>query len=106
LLYFADMSTNLTPLESDDASVAGFVIAFDSGVAKSVVWRSDRVISPALDAAKTYTAEVIDALMKDNREAELRDTNWVSVCAAAHKLIRDFNGRIHALETVGSGQAH
>lgn len=100
------MSTNLRPLESDDATVAGFLITFPSGIAKTVVWRSDRVISPALDAAKTYTADVIEALVKENREAEVRDTNWVSVCAAAHKLIRDFNGRIHALESVGSGQAH
>lgn len=86
--------------------MAGFVIAFDTGAAKSVVWRSDRVISPALDAAKQYTANVVETLMSEGREEEIRNTNWVSVCAAAHKLIRDFNGRIHALESVGNGQAH
>lgn len=100
------MSTNLRPLEADDPTVAGFLISFDSGLAKAVVWRSDKVISPALDAAKQYTADVLEALVSEGREVEVRDTNWVSVTAAAHKLIRDFNGRIHAFETVGNGQAH
>ena len=100
------MSTNLAPLESDDPTVAGFVVSFDTGVAKAVVWRSDKVISPALDAAKQYTANVLEQLMSEGREAEIRDTNWVSVTAAARKLIRDFNGKIHMLESVGDGPAN
>lgn len=94
------MSTNLRPLEAVDGSpfVGGFVISFDSGLAKSVVWQSEKIISPALDAAKQYTANVIDELVKANREADVRHTNWVSVTAAVHKLVRDFNGRLHNLE--------
>lgn len=93
------MSANLQRLESDDPLTAGFVITFDSGVAKQVAWTAKTVISPALDAAKEYTAAIVDALVKDNREAEVRDTNWVSVCAAIHKIVRDFNGKVHDLET-------
>jgi hypothetical protein len=91
------MSTNLIRLESDDPHVAGVLIRFDSGAAKTVSWRADKVISPALDAAKEYTAAVIDALVKENREADVRNTNWVSVAAAMHKCIRDFNGKLHEL---------
>ena len=94
------MSTNLRPLEAVDGNpfVGGFVISFDSGHAKSVVWQSEQIISPALDAAKTYAANLIEELGKGNREAEVRNTNWVSVTAAVHKLVRDFNGRLHDLE--------
>ena len=92
------MSTNLIRLESDDPHVAGVLIRFDSGTAKTVVWSANQVISPALDAAKEYTAAVIDALVKENREADVRDTNWVSVAAAMHRIIRDFNSKIHELE--------
>jgi len=90
------MSTSLVRLESDDPRTAGFVIAFDSGVSKRVQWTAEAVISPAIDAAKQYTASVIDSLMKENREAEIRHTNWVSVTAAVHKIIRDFNGKLRA----------
>ena len=94
------MSTNLRPLEAVDGNpfVGGFVISFDSGKAKSVVWQSEKIISPALDAAKQYTANVLEELAKENREADVRNTNWVSVTAAVHKLVRDFNGRLHDLE--------
>jgi len=91
------MSTSLQPLESDDPHVAGVLIQFDSGLPGKVVhWRSKggEIISPALEAAKEYTAAVLDSLMKENREADIRNTNWVSVAAAMHKLIRDFNGTL------------
>jgi hypothetical protein len=92
------VSTNLIRLESDDPRIAGFAITFDSGVAKQVTWTADTIISPALDAAKQYTASVIDALVKENREREVRDTNWVSVVAAVHRIVREFNGKLHDLE--------
>lgn len=92
------MSTQLIRLESDDPHVAGFAIAFDSGVAKQIAWKADAIISPALDAAKQYTAQVIDSLMREGCEAEIRDTNWVSVTAAVYKIVRDFNGKLHELQ--------
>lgn len=91
------MSTNLIRLESDDPHIAGVLVTFDSGVKKTVVWQAAQVISPALDAAKQYTAELLDQLMKENREAEIRNTNWVSVTAAMHKCIRDFSGKLNEL---------
>jgi len=91
------MSTRLIPLESaeNDPHAAGVAIVFDSGAAKQIAWRTKpgRLISPALDAAKQYTAQVLDALLREGREEEIRHTNWVSVTAAMHKLIRDFNGK-------------
>lgn len=90
---------NLIRLESpdNDPFAGGVLIRFDSGVAKTIAWRSEELISPALDAAKEYTASIIDALVKENREAEVRNTNWASVAAAVHKIIRDFNGQLVAL---------
>ena len=94
---FRTMSTQLTRLESvdNDPYIGGVAIVFDSGVAKQIAWRvtPGRLISPALDAAKQYTAQVLDTLIREGRETEIRDTNWVSVTAAVHKCIRDFNGK-------------
>lgn len=92
------MSTNLIRLESDDPRTAGVLVRFDSGIAKTVCWSAESVISPALDAAKEYTAALIDQLMREGHEQEIRHTNWVSVTAAMHKCIRDFNGKLHELE--------
>jgi len=92
------VSTNLVRLESDDPHTAGVLVTFDTGVKKVVQWRAAEVISPALAAAKEYTAGLLEQLMRENREAEIRNTNWVSVAAAMHKCIRDFNGKLHALQ--------
>ena len=89
------MSANLVRLDSDDPHTAGVLITFGSGVKKQVQWHAAEVISPALTAAKEYTASVLEQLLRENREAEIRDTNWVSVTAAMHKCIRDFNGKLH-----------
>lgn len=91
------MSTNLIRLESDDPCTAGVLVRFDSGLPDKVVqWQTTpgRLISPALDAAKQYTVAIVDALIKEGREDDLRNTNWVSVVAAMHKCIRDFNGSL------------
>ena len=93
------MSTNLIRLESDDPHTAGVLITFDTGVKKQIAWHSDAIISPALDAAKEYTAQVLDALLREGHLDEIRDTNWVSVTAAMHKCIRDFNGKLHDAQT-------
>ena len=94
------MSTNLIRLEdsNNDPFVGGVLLRFDSGAAKTIAWRSEAVISPALDAAKQYAAQVIEALVKDNDERAVRDTNWASVTAALYAIIRQFNGRLVALE--------
>jgi hypothetical protein len=99
--YISAMSTNLIRLESDDPHAAGVLIRFDSGLPDKVVqWQTKpgELISPALDAAKQYTAAVIEDLVKENREADVRHTNWVSVAAAMHRIIRDFNGALHELQ--------
>ncbi len=88
------MSTNLQRMESDDPYAGGVLVTFDSGVSKQVAWRSARIISPAIDAAKEATAQVLEALRAEGRWDEIRDTNWVSVCAAMHKCIREFNGKL------------
>ena len=96
------MSTNLIRLESADGDpyAGGVAVAFDSGVSKQIAWRAKpgEYISPALDAAKEYTAQLLDTLLREGREEEIRHTNWVSVTAAVHKCIRDFNGKLHQLQ--------
>lgn len=97
------MSTRLIRLEAADGNpyVGGIAVEFDSGVAKRIQWqcKPGELISPALDAAKEYTAALLQELMREGREQELRDTNWVSVTAAVHKCIRDFNGKLHQLQS-------
>ncbi len=97
--YISAVSTNLIRLESDDPQLAGVLVRFDSQLPDKVVqWHAAEVISPALDAAKQYTAALIESLVKDGREADVRHTNWVSVAAAMHRIIREFNGRLHELQ--------
>jgi hypothetical protein len=90
------MSTTLHRLEAanDDPFVCGVLLSFDSGTKKTFAWRQEQLVSPALEGAKLFTAQVIDALVKEGREADVRNTNWVSVCAAIHKIVRDWNGEV------------
>lgn len=89
-------STSLIELESDETEVGGFAIFFPSGRTKMVHWRSLKPITPTIDAAKDYTAKVLEGLLKGD-EIGLKDmerTNWVSVAAAVQRIILDFNGRV------------
>ncbi len=92
-------------MESTDPHAGGVLVVFDSGVAKLVAWRSEAVV-PALDTAKGLAAQVLEALQRDGKWDEIRDTNWVSVTAAMNKLVRDWNGALVARQGAARGQAH
>jgi hypothetical protein len=90
----------LHPLESDDPWVGGFLVTFPSGTKKTVCWKQEAVISPALDAAKDFVAKLIDGMLNttssDDRRVALDDierTNIPSLVAAVHKIVRDWNGK-------------
>ncbi len=89
-------STTLIQAEADEVEVGGLFIFFPSGRTKALHWRSLKPITPTLEAAKDYTAKIIDGLLKGD-EIGLKDmeqTNWVSVAAAIQRIILDFNGRV------------
>lgn len=85
--------TSLIAAESADgqAEVGGFVAFFPSGATKTVAWRSASPITPTLEAAKEYTAKLIETLQADGLHSDLDRTNWVSVAAAVQRCIMDFN---------------
>ena len=94
----------LWPADSPDPEVAGFVVEFPSGNRKSVAWRSKAPITPALDAAKEYAAELLAARSSEpGGMDDVNRTNWASVTAAVQRIITDWNdktrGRLYANTT-------
>lgn len=89
-------STSLIRLEGESAEEGGFLVFLPSGDTKVIGWRSPKPITPTIDAAKKYTAQVIEDIAK-KRGYECDDitrTNWVSVAAAVQRIILDFNDRV------------
>lgn len=88
--------THVCAVESVDREpeVGGFVIFLPSGAMKTVHWRSAKPISPTLEAAKDYTAKVVDSLLKQHQSRpheDIQKVNWTSVCAAVQRVILDWN---------------
>lgn len=88
--------TSLIRCESPegDPEVGGFYVFFPSGATKTIGWRQPQPISPTLDAAKEFTAKIIESLQRDGSEAAISDfdtTNWTSVVAAVQRIILDWN---------------
>jgi len=91
------MQTNLHRLESDDATIGGFLITYPSGQSKAVTWRTKSHINPVLEAAKEYAATALNERMNAGTLAAMQDadnTNWPSVVAAISRLIVEFNDRL------------
>jgi len=97
------MQTNLQRLESDDATIGGFVITYPSKQTKAITWRSKTPINPVFDAAKEYAAAALDERLKAGTLAAMQDadnTNWPSVVAAISRLVVEFNDRLPAAPRV------
>ena len=103
---------NLYPADSKtlDPTVGGFIATFDSGVTKSIAWRQFAPIEPTLEAAKQFTAKLIQSLIDERYMDEVEGTNWASATAAVQKIIVDWNaGRraaIGAQVAASSGAVH
>lgn len=90
-------AVKLWPADSPDPDVAGFVVEFPSGTRKSVAWRSKAPITPALDAAKEYAAELLAARSSEpGGMDDVNRTNWASVTAAVQRIIMDWNDKTRA----------
>lgn len=89
-------STSLIRLEGDKTEEGGFLLFLPSGATKVVGWSTPKHITPTLDAAKKYTAQVIEDIAKQHGyECEdITRTNWASVAAAVQRIILDFNDRL------------
>ena len=89
-------STSIIAVEAmdGDLEIGGFLLFLPSGATKIVTWRQARPIEPTLDAAKQYAGKLVEMLNQEQREDDLRRTNWVSVTAAIQRIILDWNDRI------------
>jgi hypothetical protein len=89
-------STSLIAAESPqgEPEVGGFFVFLPSGETKSIAWRQPRPIAPPLEAAKQFTANLVQSLLDANTDAARADldaTNWASVTAAVQRIILDWN---------------
>lgn len=81
----------------NEPEIGGFIIFLPSGATKTVHWRCTKPITPTLDAAKDYTAKIVDSLLRQHgaaAEDDIRCTNWTSVAAAIQRVILDWNDKI------------
>ena len=85
---------SLIEAQGNTLEEGGFFIFFPSGLTKTVGWRSPGPIRPTFDAAKKYTTQVLEELLKAGHEADAAATNWVSVAAAIQKILNDFNDKV------------
>lgn len=89
--------TALLALEGEDGPEAGgFLLFLPSGRTKVVAWRAVQRISPVRPAAERYATEVVEALLRQGAEDDIRRTNWTSVAAAITRVIADWNARLEA----------
>jgi hypothetical protein len=86
----------LWPVEADDPEVGGFIVTMPSGRSKVIAWRSAVPISPTLEAAKKYAAEVITSLQSSGQHRDVEATNWASFAAAVQRLIDEWNDKLRA----------
>lgn len=87
----------LIELEGDKVEHGGFLIFLPSGRTKVISWSSPKPITPTIDAAKEYTAKVIEQLLAENSaqgQSDFDGTNWVSVVAAVQRILLDFNDKV------------
>lgn len=79
-------SANANPLQG------GVLITWPDHRGIEIAWQSDgRLILPTLQAAKRYTAEVIEELRRTDRQDLIDATNWASLVAAMQAHIDAFN---------------
>lgn len=86
----------LWPIESDDPLVGGFAVEFPSGTTKSVCWRQQAPVLPAIEGAKAFVAALIDGMLSEqgDRKTNLDDierTNIPSLTAAVYKIVKGWN---------------
>ena len=95
----------LWPAEADDPRVGGLIAEFDSGVRKSIAWRSQAPILEPLAAAKQYVSELLQCLIDERHMHEVEGTNWASATAAVQKIIIDWNEKTRTRLRVGESEA-
>jgi hypothetical protein len=78
----------------NEPEFGGFIIFLPSGSTKTVHWRQAKPIQPTLDAAKDFTAQIVESLMEQGGSNDVGAVNWTSVAAAVQRVILDWNGKI------------
>lgn len=83
---------NLLPVfDASNPKIGGFIAYFSETNAVVVHWEYAAPIYPVLDAAKQYTASVIQHLIDKHDAESIRDTNWASMTAAVQAMIERWN---------------
>jgi hypothetical protein len=100
--------TTLRALTCDtDPKVGGFLAVFPSGLKKEVIWKSTVPAPDALQAAKEFTAGLLDQLMQEGKHDDANRTNWPSLVAAIQRIVLEFNERRRtALRALDSAPVH
>lgn len=77
--------------EGGNPDVFGIIVFLPHGGAKSAyqVIKDDEYIGPSL--AKDFAIKLVEALLAENRNDDVRDINWSSVTAAIQKHMIDWN---------------
>jgi hypothetical protein len=72
-------------------TVGALAITFPSGACKALQWRSEAPIADSLALAKDLAARALQTCLDERRTDDAERTNWASVTAAAHRIVKDWN---------------
>ena len=84
----------LHPLQSNDPRIAGILITFPSNHGVELTWSARAPIKDPRKEAQSYAVMLVDALKAGGMWHDVDTTNWVSMVAAIHKHLVDFNARL------------
>lgn len=82
----------ITFLPTTSHFLGGAIVELPSGVRKSLSWQAQTPIRPTLDAAKEYTAALLDSIPPDDANR----INIPSTVAALQRIIIEYNERVVA----------
>ena len=81
-------------LDSADPRTGGVLAKFPSGKSKQIQWTAGEPIEPVNEAAKRYSALVLQQLLDEGATDDAERTNWASFAAAVSAILRAFNERL------------
>ena len=85
------MTTLIRLEDPQHPNIGALAITFPSGTCKALQWSSAGPIVDSLALAKDLAARALQTCLDERRVDDAERTNWASVTAAAHRIVRDFN---------------
>ena len=81
-------------LDSETAGIGGALAEFPSGKRLQIQWAGGP-ISPVNEAAKSYSASVLQRLLDEGLTDDAERTNWPSFTAALGRILGEFNAQVN-----------